>query len=163
MAVDATWETELAEFLTELSAAQDELFGVLKRKLSLLGAADAPGLEALGVVESGLAERLQACHRRRCDMLARAGRQGLPADSLRSLAAVLPAERRKQLQSQVAQAADKSQLLRHQSLTNWVVTQRTLLHLSQLLEIVATGGKPRPTYGREDSASSGGALLDRAV
>ena len=163
MTAESAWESELAGFLTELSAVQDELFGVLKRKLSLLGTADAPGLDALSAVELKLAERLQECHGRRCALLERAGREGLPADSLRSLAAALPGRQRKQLQSQVALAAEKSRLLQHQSLSNWVVTQRTLLHLSQLLEIIATGGKPRPTYGREDSVSSGGALLDRAV
>ena len=61
------------------------------------------------------------------------------------------------------EAAGKSRLLQHQSLTNWVVVQRTLLHLSQLLEIIATGGRLRPTYGKESPAASGGALLDHAV
>lgn len=163
MVTDETWQRELAELLTELSAAQDELLGVLKQKLDLLRTADAAGLQALGAVETALADRLQTCYRRRCEMLERAAQSGLPAESLRALAAALPGNGRQALQSQVALAADKSRLLQHQSLTNWVVTQRTLLHLSQLLEIVATGGKPRPTYGREESVSTGGALLDRAV
>jgi hypothetical protein len=162
MSIAPSWETELAQFLTDLSAAQDELLTVLNRKLELLATADAKGLEELGVVELQLGERLQACYRRRCDMLERAGREGLPSDSLKSLTAVLPGDNRKQLQSQVAQAAGKSRLLQHQSLTNWVVTQRTLLHLSQLLEIIATGGRMRPTYGSEEVGSQGG-LIDHAA
>jgi len=162
MTMDPSWETELAQFLTELSATQDELLAVLKRKLELLATADAKGLEELGAVELQLSERLQTCYRRRCDMLERAGREGLPSDSLKSLTARLPGDRRKQLQSQVAQAAGKSRLLQHQSLTNWVITQRTLLHLSQMLEIIATGGRMRPTYGGDENGSQG-SLLDHAA
>jgi hypothetical protein len=156
-------ETELAELLAELSAAQDELLAVLNRKLGLLKTADAAGLEQLVPTEQALAERLQACYQRRLELLDLAKRRGLPGDSLRALTGAIPGERRKQFQDQVEQAAGKSRLLQHQSLTNWVVVQRTLLHLSQLLEIIATGGRLRPTYGNGASASSGGALLDRAV
>lgn len=157
------WEGELTEFLAELSSAQDELLTVLNRKLELLATADAAGLEQLAPTEQSLAERLQACYQRRLELLDEARRQGLPGDSLRALSGAIPGERRKQFQAQVDQAADKSRLLQHQSLTNWVVVQRTLLHLSQLLEIIATGGRLRPTYGTGASASSGGALLDHAA
>src|SRR5687768_12004578 len=98
MSTAPAWETELAQFLTELSATQDELLVVLNRKLELLSTADAKGLEALGAVELQLGDRLQACYRRRCEMLERAGREGLPSDSLKSLTAVLPGDRRRELQ-----------------------------------------------------------------
>jgi hypothetical protein len=52
-------------------------------------------------------------------------------------------------------------LLQHQSLANWVLAQRVMLHLSQLLEIFATGGRLQPTYGRGEMPTSSGALVDR--
>ena len=52
------------------------------------------------------------------------------------------------MQASIREAANRSQFLQHQSLTNWVVVQRSLLHLSQLIEIIATGGRPKPTYGK---------------
>jgi hypothetical protein len=61
------------------------------------------------------------------------------------------------------EAADRSRLLQHQSLTNWVLVQRTLLHLSQMIEIIATGGRPKPTYEKGPGSNSGGALVDRAA
>jgi flagellar biosynthesis/type III secretory pathway chaperone len=163
MTTDVSWEDELSGFLAELSSAQDELLTVLNRKLGLLAAADAAGLEQLAPTERTLADRLQACYQQRLEMLERAKQCGLPGDSLRSLSGAIPGERRKQIQSQVDAAANKSRLLQHQSLTNWVIVQRTLLHLSQLLEIIATGGRLRPTYGTGAPAESGGALLDHAV
>jgi hypothetical protein len=54
-------------------------------------------------------------------------------------------------------------LLQHESLTNWVLVQRSLLHLSQLIEIVATGGRTQPTYGNGSRRLSCGALVDRAA
>jgi len=163
MSLDTSWEAELTGYLQELSAAQDELLGVLNKKLTMLGTADTDGLAALGPIEQALSERLNTCYRRRNEMLGRAGAQGLPADSLRSLTGSLQGKQRKQLITEVSQAEAKSRLLQHQSITNWVVTQRALLHLSHLLEIIATGGRLRPTYGKEEPAAVSGALLNRAV
>ena len=163
MSTEAGWETELADYLNDLSSAQDELLDVLRRKLRLLATADREGLHAIGELEQALGQRLQGCYHRRCEMLERAQRVGLPSDSLQALSGALPGKQRRQLEARVAEAAGKTRLLQHQSLTNWVVTQRSLLHLSHLLEIIATGGKLCPTYGREESSPTGGALLDRAV
>ncbi|MGC3967096.1 MAG: flagellar export chaperone FlgN [Pirellulales bacterium] len=157
------WELEIAGYLNELSTTQDELLDVLRRKLRMLSTADRDGLQSLGELEQAISERLQACYQKRCEMLERAEQEGLPAANLQVLSAALPGKQRKQLEARVAEAAGKTRLLQHHSLTNWVVTQRSLLHLSQLLEIIATGGKVCPTYGREESTSTGGALLDRAV
>ncbi len=60
-------------------------------------------------------------------------------------------------------ASEQSRLLQHQSLANWVFVQRTLLYLARLLEIIATGGRSEPTYGRAESTRSGGALVDQAA
>lgn len=163
MTSDAIWEGELAGFLTELSTVQDELLDVLKRKLGCLRSADIVGLEQINATEQALADRLQGCYRRRLQMLDRAKHEGLPSDSLQSLAAAMSNDRRDELRQRMHDAAGRTQLLQHHSLTNWVVVQRTLLHLSQLLEIIATGGRARPTYGKEETASSGGALLDHAA
>jgi len=54
-------------------------------------------------------------------------------------------------------------LLQHHSLVNWVVIQRTLLHLSQMLEIIATGGRLQPTYGKGESSTASGTLMDWAA
>jgi flagellar biosynthesis/type III secretory pathway chaperone len=163
MSSQQDWELEIAGYLGELSATQDELLDVLRRKLRMLATADRDGLQSLGELEQSLSTRLQECYQKRVEMLDRARQDGLPAENLQVLSASLPVKQRKQLELRVAEAAGKTRLLQHQSLTNWVVTQRSLLHLSQLLEIIATGGNLCPTYGREESNPTGGALLDRAV
>lgn len=161
--MQTAWETEIADFLAELSAAQDATLDLLARKRQLLVKMDTAGLATLAREEQSLLERLEKCLNRRQQLLGRAAAEGLPAQSIQSLAKVLPAPQRDGLKGSVQAAASRMRLLRHESLTHWVLVQRTLLHLSQLLEIIATGGRLQPTYGRGEPAPASGALVDHAA
>jgi len=156
-------EADLAGFLNDLSALQDELLAVLTAKREALSSADTEVLESLQARESDLVERLQAVQGRRATFLTQAASEGIKVDSLRSLAESLPLDDRASLREQFTQSATKARLIQHQSLTNWVLIQRTLLHLSQVLEIIATGGRLQPTYGKGASNDSSGSLVDHAA
>lgn len=158
-----TYETEIGELLTELADVQGALLDVLNEKRMLLASGNVESLSAMAGREQELAARLQACHERRQQLLTRADAEGLPADSIQSLSDRLPHTSRGRVQASIREAANRSQLLRHQCLTNWVVVQRSLLHLSQLIEIIATGGRPKPTYDKGPGSHSGGTLVDRAA
>lgn len=159
----ATWETELGSLLAELSAVQSDLLAMLTEKRRILIARDLPALAAMQINEAELITRLQVCQDRRAALLARASEEGLPSSSLISLTAALPEEQRRELTPQLRDASARIRLLQHHSLTNWVIIQKNLIHLSQLLEIIATGGRPKPTYGKNDCARTGGTLVDRAA
>jgi hypothetical protein len=159
--VTKSFDSELAGLLTELSDVQRELLTVLAEKRSFLATANVVGLAELQPREELLINRLQECQHRRTALLSQANSNGLPHDSLTELAAALPAVQRQQWQPQIREAAARSRLLQHQSLTNWVLVQRTLIHLSQMLEIIATGGRLRPTYGKGDTADTSGNLVDQ--
>jgi hypothetical protein len=157
------WEVEIADLLTELAATQSALLELLSEKRQYLATSNHEALVAMAGREQALALRLSACHERRQELLARAAADGLPADSIRSLTSQLPADGRERLHASIEQAAQRSRFLQQQSLTNWVVVQRTLLHLSQMIEIIATGGRGVPTYGNGSDRAVGGALVDRAA
>lgn len=157
------WERPLSGLLGELSATQSELLEVLNKKRGFLAKSDQEGLLSLQPEEEKLAERLAACQQRRQELLAMANEQGLPDRDLRTLAGALPEPARKTLRPAIRDAQQKARLVQHQSLTNWVLVQRTLLHLSQMIEIVATGGEKPPTYQKSGQCAAGGALMDRAV
>ena len=158
-----TWEIEIGSLLSELAEVQTALLGTLSDKRKHLAAGDQVALAAMSGREQELAARLQACHERRQQVLARANDNGLPADSIESLSKHLPTASRDRVHSEIRDAAKRTQLLQHQSLANWVLVQRSLLHLSQLIEIIATGGRPKPTYGKGSDRAAGGALVDRAA
>ena len=163
-------EADIAGLLNDLSAVQRDLLDVLTHKRDLLAAGDSEALPSISVREQELVTRLQACHERRGQLLAQAAGDCLPSDSIRSLSNSLPALSRDRLRGEITEAQQRSRLLQHECLTNWVLVQRTLLHLSQLIEIIATGGRMQPTYGNGSDRPghprqeiSGGGLVDRAV
>jgi len=155
------WEHELAALLEELSSVQEELLAVLIAKKDCLAAADLDSLSELQAREVALGGRLQACHERRGELLAAAKEQNLPGDSISRLAATLPARQRDKLGKQVKESEARMRLLQNQSITNWVLAQRSLLHVSQLLEIIATGGRLQPTYGEGETVHSVGSLVNQ--
>jgi flagellar biosynthesis/type III secretory pathway chaperone len=155
--------SELASLLAELSAIQTDLLAVLTDKRHRLLTSDTAAMEALREKEAELIGRLQACQERRQALLAQAAAEGLPSSNLTKLAEALPASERTALSPRIREAAARMRILQHHSLTNWVLVQRTLIHLSQVLEIIATGGRLKPTYGKGDSLDSGGVLVDRAA
>jgi flagellar biosynthesis/type III secretory pathway chaperone len=158
-----TWEADIAGLLTELADVQTAILDVLNEKRGLLAEGDHEALSALTGREERLVERLQGCQSRRQQLLERAAADGLPSDSIQSLSRSLPDECHQRMHERIQQAQQRSRFLQHQSLTNWVLVQRTLLHLSQLIEIIATGGRMKPTYGNGSDRQSSGALVDRAV
>lgn len=161
--MDIPWETELAELLGRLSGAQHQLLELLDRKRECLINRDGAGLTALLPQEQELCGELEACHNRRQELLALAAAEGLQADSIRSLADKLPPDGSQSLKQSLDEASKRSRLLRHQSMAQWVAVQRTMLHLSHMIEIIATGGQIKPTYGRGGASAASGALMDQAV
>lgn len=161
--MEINWESQLAQLLDRLASSQAGLLGLLSKKHQLLMQRDHAGLAALASEEQQLCSELKACHEERQQLLAQAAEAGLPADSIRSLSAALPQQQAQSVQSQLDASQQRSHLLKHQSISQWVVVQRTLLHLSQMLEIIATGGHAKPTYGKGDSAGQSGSLMDQAV
>jgi len=155
------WEAELGSLLDELSSVQEELLAVLAIKREQLAQVDLPGLSQTQAREELLAERLKACQERRSDLIATARKAGLEGDSIGRLVNLAGSGSRGKLSEQAKTAAAKMRLLRHESLTNWVLAQRALLHVSQLIEIIATGGRLQPTYGESDSVHSCGALVNQ--
>jgi len=157
------WEFEVAQLLSRLGTTQQQLLDLLSRKHDLLIARDHEGLTSLVHQEELLAAELEACQSRRQQLLDQAATAGLPADSIQSLASALPEENAEILRQPLDESIKRSQLLRHQSVAQWVVVQRTLLHLSHMLEIIATGGQGQPTYGKDGAVEKSGALMDQAV
>src|SRR2546423_10840270 len=112
------YEVEIGGLLAELADVQGALLAVLSEKRKLLASGDVSALSAMASREQVLAERLQACHESRQQLLARADADGLPADSIQSLSDRLPHATRDRVQASIPDAANRSQPLRHQCLTN---------------------------------------------
>jgi hypothetical protein len=160
---DPDVESEIATFLERLSAAQQELLSLLAAKRELIVRRDHASLASLAEREQRLGDELRACHAERQRLLAAADDGGRRPKSLADLTAALPGTAGKHLSGSVAAARQRSELIRHECLTQWVAVQRTVLHLAQMLEIIATGGRSQPTYGKSGGRERSGAIIDQAA
>ena len=95
-----TWEADIGALLAELADVQTALLATLSEKRDLLVKGDVAALSAMAEREQQLADRLQACHEWRQQLLSRASDDGLPSDSIRSLSDRLPSEGREPRTSQ---------------------------------------------------------------
>ncbi len=132
----ADWDSDFTSLLDELTEVQTELLAVLEQKRRLLGQMDSDGLDAIQDREGALIGRLQHCQERRQLLLDQASAVGTTAPNLRTLARARGSERHRASEPRLQQAQLQARLLQHHALTNWVIAQKTLLHLTHLLEIV---------------------------
>lgn len=163
MANTLDWESEISGLLSEIAETQSELLEVLSYKHEqLAGRMEFSADDADR--ELKLLDRLHACHDRRSSLLRAAQGDGRPAANLRSLAESIPEpEGKKHFRSKFQQAEQQSKLIQHRCLTQWLVAQKTLIHLTQMLEILATGGRDQPTYGKGPMSTQTGGLMDQNV
>ncbi len=157
------WESRIGALLSRLSDVQSELLAHLDSKRKALLAGDQSWLVTSAEREMLLVAQLEACQSERQVLLDNAAVEGLPSDNVAQLASEVASRDRPGLASAINGARQRSRLLQHQSLTNWVAVQRTLLHLSQMIEVIASGGQQRPTYQKKGRPASSGALVDQAV
>jgi hypothetical protein len=148
----AAWPDAAQEFLRDLLAVQNDLLTALREH------------RQPKAIEPVLVERLQQCHRRRAELLDRACKAGLPSQTLRdAVAALTDTDARRVLASLIAEAQSAGRRTRLASLTQWMLAQRSLAHVGQLLEILATGTPQPPTYGNGAVPTHRGGLLDQAA
>jgi flagellar biosynthesis/type III secretory pathway chaperone len=158
---DTGWEQELGDLLAELTTVQSELLAVLNAKREAVARGDIEAVDALRPRAEHLLDQLQTFQNRRAHLLQFAAEQGLPSSSLSKLVTHAAPSQRNKLGKQVKESAARMRLVQHQCLANWVLAQRSLLHISQMLEIIATGGRLLPTYGPGEPTLTGGALVDQ--
>ena len=158
-----SWEDAIGELLRQLSDVQQEVLDVLSEKREFLVNADTQGMASLQEREQSLVNKLQHCQHIREKLLQRARGEGLPSDNVRTLCEIVPRGSRGELGKRIKESSHRARLLQHNSITNWLLVQRTMLHLAQMLEILATGGELQPTYGKEVQVAASGSLMDRAI
>jgi len=157
---------QMTGILNDLEPIQKQLLELYEQKSQALKQVDPVRIEQLAVIEEQLTNDLQFILLRREQLLQTAEQQGLPAGSMQELLPRLglgiavsePMAERIEIVQQ------RSQKLRHESWVQWIVSQRSFQHYSQILELIAHSGQKVPTYSREENESgSGGAIFDASA
>jgi hypothetical protein len=158
----AAWHDATEAFLHDLRGAQEELLAELaERRRRRMADHEQPA--GVTPVEKALLQRLEQCHQRRSELVRAARQAGLPGQTLRAAAGALHPDARSSLQALLDEAESAGRRLRLACLTHWMLARRSLAHISQLLEILATGTPQPPTYGNGAVSTARGSLLDEAA
>lgn len=160
---DARMYHELVGYLDELTELQGDVLAYLRDKHELIASGKPSELEDFAPREENLIERLKNCQHHRARLLTYAAPESDQDATIASLAEGLPDEERHEVRRKISGARQQGHLVQQQMLSQWVAMQRSMIHLAHLLEIIATGGRSRPTYGKEDSARASGSLVDQAI
>jgi hypothetical protein len=159
---------ELARDIEDLLVAIDEtqaaLAGVYRDKRAAIRQANGPGLDRLTTIEETLVADLQVHLRRREQILQQARQLGLPADSLSSVVRTLDEPLRERLIAQIDETRRVADANRRESWILWIVCKQSLRFFTDVLELIANGGRRAPIYlarpGAVAELSTGGSLLD---
>jgi flagellar biosynthesis/type III secretory pathway chaperone len=159
---------ELAREIEDLLGAIDEsqiaLATVYQAKRAAIRQSDGSEIHRLTTLEESLVTDLQVHLRRRQQILQRAKSLGWPADSLATVVRTFDEPRRDELLAKIQQTQRLADANRRESWILWIVCKQSLRFFSDVIELIANGGRRAPVYlarsGGVAELSTGGALLD---
>jgi hypothetical protein len=159
---------ELARDIEDLLVAIDEtqaaLAAAYRDKRAAIRHANGREINRLTAIEETLVTDLQAHLRGREQILQQARQLGLPADSLSSVVHTFDEPLRERLVAQIEQTQRVADANRRESWILWIVCKQSLRFFSDVIELIANGGRRTPVYlarpGAVAELSTGGSLLD---
>ena len=157
----------VADYLDEYLDVQQALLDVMTAKLDVRTKRTLEEARALDAREAELVERLKACVEKRQGLLVDPELNAVGAPTLKRLVEAVAESDEDEDEADATlfrrfDAAEKNNReLRMRSVSAWVLAQRSVVHWSQMLEIVAAQGQNVPTYKRDRKLRSRGALMDR--
>lgn len=154
------------QFLHELKAVQDQMAEVLLKKQAILVRPDKEQLDRISDEENEILEQLTRMQKKREEILDIANRRDGPFESIQEFCeAHFP--HHLEIKRLLDASQQQSRQIRYLALTNLTMTQRSIIHLSQVLEIIETRGQGKATYrisgGNEGNAAPGGGFVDRVA
>ncbi|GHT33706.1 hypothetical protein FACS1894214_5360 [Planctomycetales bacterium] len=156
------------DFLRELTRVQEKTAEVLQRKQKLLVSPNKKDIELIAAEEKTVLESLSDVLSKREVIIAQGKERGIAADSIKELCEkLLPVDF--ECMRLISIAKQQSRSLRYLALANYAMSQRSLIHLNQILEIIETKGLGHTTYSKhngtaaQDKRSSGGSFVDRVA
>jgi hypothetical protein len=154
---------DIEELLVAIDDTQEALGAAYRDKREAIREANGPEIDRLTKIEEARVAELQVHLRRREQILQRARQMGLPADSFTTLAQTFREPVRESLLAHIAQTRRVTDENRRESWILWIVCKQSLRFFSEVVELIANGGRRAPVYSSRlgmAELSTGGALLD---
>ncbi|MDR2763146.1 MAG: flagellar protein FlgN [Planctomycetaceae bacterium] len=154
------------DFLDQLSTIQELTISVLREKQTVLVDVERSSLDAISAKENELLIQLKDIQEKRQAILRRADKSGVKADSISTLCSKLfPTNLN--LRKRIDAAQNCSRQIHFIALSNWTMTQRSITHLNQIIELIETRGAGKTTYPnaniKSDNQNGGSGIVDRVA
>ena len=156
-------KTDIPTFLTQLIETQNQMLAVLHKKQSLLVRPEKEALAAITAEEEAMVDNMQRMLNRREEILTAARMQNIPCDSIEQLCEhFFP--HNIEVQKLLIEAKSRTQQIQLLAYTNWTMSRKSLIHVSQILELLETRGQGKTTYQPQpETALSRGGFVDRVA
>jgi hypothetical protein len=156
-------KTEIQNFLRQLSESQDQLLAVLQEKQAILVHPEKEAITLISAEEEKIVEKMQHILERREELLTTARLQNISGDSIEQLCEhFFP--RNIEVHKLLTEVKHRTQQIGLLAYTNWTMSRKSMIHLSQILELLETRGQGKTTYHPQSkSVTSRGTSVDRVA
>lgn len=162
----AAWLDELTRFTQVLDQSQQALLTVLRQRRQALQGATVLELERFNEAGRQSAQRLQVLGAWRQRLIADAQQDGEQGETLVEILSndVTPAT--EALRGRLFLLQRRFVEVQREAWIEWVVTQRSSAYFTEVLDLIAHGGRTSPVYSDQphgSQSSPGGVMLDAAA
>jgi len=156
-------KTDLQHYLYQLLDVQTQMLAVLHKQQAILVRPTKETLASISVKEEEALAQMQGILNRREELLTSARLQNIHGDSIEQLCDYF-FPHNIEIQKLLNEARSRAQQIQLLAYTNWTLDRKSLIHVSQILELLQTRGQGKTTYQPQMTASaSGGYSVDRVA
>ena len=156
-------KTDIKTFLTQLAESQSQMLTVLHKKQAILVKPEKEALALIAAEEEKVLGEMQAMLDRREELLTAARLRNVPCDSIEHLCGhFFP--NNFEMQKMLVETRNRTQQISLLAYTNWTMSRKSLIHVSQILELLETRGRGKTTYQPQPKTDrSNGSFVDRVA
>ena len=156
-------KTDILDFLNQLIDTQSQMLAVLKKQQQILVKPEKGTLASVSAEEENVRGKMQHILQRREELLTAARLQNVSGDSIEQLCGhFFP--RNIEVQKMLGEAKHRTHQIRLLAYTNWTMSRKSLINISQILELLETRGQGKTTYHPQSAAvTSRGGSVDRVA
>ena len=152
---------DIQNFLKQLIEAQHQMLAVLQKKQKILVNPEKEAVAAISVEEEQTLAAMHHMIERREELLTAARLQNVPCETIEQLCEhFFP--RHLEVQKLLNEVKHLARQISFLGFTNWKMGRQSLIHIEQILELLATRGQGITTYHPQSQAvSARGVSVDR--
>ena len=155
-------KTDIQDYLTQLIESQNQWLAILHKKQAILVKPEKEAMALIAVEEEKAVESMQNILKWREELLTSARLQNIRGDSIEQLCEhFFP--RNSEVQQLLDAAKHRTQQIRFLNYTNWLISRKSLIHVSQVLELLDKGQGKTTYQPQTNSQPSRSNFVDRVA